>query len=69
MLSDRCAYNLIIEKLFLYLVDCNLSTEDNYFMTNPEGLIDIPISDENGDQCEDNITGDERWRFFKKYIL
>lgn len=48
--------------MFLFLVDCDLSTEDNHLGTNPEDLCAVAIGSGSGDQSEESsITDSERW--------
>lgn len=57
-----------IFKLFLLLVDCDLSTEYSNSMTNPEDMCVVGIGNGSGDQSEDSsITDSERYSFLNFY--
>jgi len=53
--------NLIFIVSYLFSVDCELSTEDNHSVTNPEDICVVAIGSGSGDQSEDSsITDSER---------
>lgn len=57
----RCAFKLYNLNYFLFLVDCDLLTEDNNLVTNPEDMCVVAIGSGSGDQSEDSsITDSER---------
>lgn len=48
-----------------FLVGCDLLTEDNNLMSNPEDMCVVAIGNSSGDQSEDSsITDSERYLIF-----
>lgn len=69
LLTNCSTFLNSIFNLFLFLVDCDLSTEYSNSMTNPEDMCVVAIGNGSGDQSEDSsITDSERYGVFISII-